>query len=588
MRPFATVRNSVRSTREATLALWAIFIALCGLSVNSQPTSARLPEITRLDGQILADPGSGNDHRAAAGDTTYFGFVDENGFAIPGETWTWDHGAPDPFEGWTLIERSVQGLFRHLTAGTWSDGGNSGVAPLLSGDGSIWVGLNQNEADLECWEDGTGYGNNWLHSFRSPVLTWNGIDPVTLSFEYFNDSEDDFDMTCLQLRHSNGNVMDLRNTCFTGQVGISGDDAPTGQFYSVDIDGSDFGSSTTFEIVFTMTSDGGWSDEDGQYTTKYGAFGVDDIILTGGILEGPQAFDFETGLQGWISEVGVGGTAEGYLVVQDVGTYDIPPGELEDCDIEANVLAFHDENGQHSSYTAQKAISPPVNLAALDGYQTISATLQQFTASNQNSDIFFRIGWDYYPFICEVTGEPTWSGRVGQATFFNGGPGCFELLPEASPFVPVYAEQVRLIYEIVSSCIITGTPEPDCTDNSDFSPILDNVRIRAIGFDDPSSSPLPPVLSTNHGKIEQGRPNPFRTETTISFEVTVTGPVTLTIHDSAGRRIRSLTEGTRPAGHYREDWDGADDHGRSVPAGVYWARLGSSGQSSNLRIVRIE
>jgi subtilase family serine protease len=69
-------------------------------------------------------------------------------------------------------------------------------------------------------------------------------------------------------------------------------------------------------------------------------------------------------------------------------------------------------------------------------------------------------------------------------------------------------------------------------------------------------------------------PNPFTARTTIRFGLAQAAPVTLDIHDVAGRRVRSLAEGTPyAAGAHALEWDARDDDGRGVRAGVYFCRL---------------
>jgi flagellar hook assembly protein FlgD len=55
-------------------------------------------------------------------------------------------------------------------------------------------------------------------------------------------------------------------------------------------------------------------------------------------------------------------------------------------------------------------------------------------------------------------------------------------------------------------------------------------------------------------------------------------PVRLDLYNVAGRRVRNLVRDTRLAGEYADRWDGEDDDGRKVPAGVYFARLEANGQ----------
>lgn len=64
-------------------------------------------------------------------------------------------------------------------------------------------------------------------------------------------------------------------------------------------------------------------------------------------------------------------------------------------------------------------------------------------------------------------------------------------------------------------------------------------------------------------------PNPFSNTSTISFRLGEPTHVLLEIYDQAGRRIRSLENGTRGAGEHHKMWDRRSDEGTRVPAGVY-------------------
>ncbi|UCG29667.1 MAG: hypothetical protein JSV53_12075, partial [candidate division WOR-3 bacterium] len=44
-------------------------------------------------------------------------------------------------------------------------------------------------------------------------------------------------------------------------------------------------------------------------------------------------------------------------------------------------------------------------------------------------------------------------------------------------------------------------------------------------------------------------------------------------YDAAGRLISALAEGMTEPGYYTVHWNGLDDQGRQVPAGVYFVRL---------------
>jgi hypothetical protein len=68
-------------------------------------------------------------------------------------------------------------------------------------------------------------------------------------------------------------------------------------------------------------------------------------------------------------------------------------------------------------------------------------------------------------------------------------------------------------------------------------------------------------------------PNPFNPTTTIRFELPEEGFVKLKIYDIAGRLVKMLLCGEQTAGEHAAVWDGADDAGKIVAAGVYLCRL---------------
>jgi hypothetical protein len=77
-------------------------------------------------------------------------------------------------------------------------------------------------------------------------------------------------------------------------------------------------------------------------------------------------------------------------------------------------------------------------------------------------------------------------------------------------------------------------------------------------------------------------PNPFSTRTTIRFGLPDGGLSTrLAVFDAGGRRIRTLIDGARPAGPNSEIWNGRDDSGNIVSAGVYFLRLEVGGGSDD-------
>ena len=68
-------------------------------------------------------------------------------------------------------------------------------------------------------------------------------------------------------------------------------------------------------------------------------------------------------------------------------------------------------------------------------------------------------------------------------------------------------------------------------------------------------------------------PNPFNPMTTVRFELASQQRVHVSVHDAAGKRVRTLDMGTYNAGQHELTWDGRDEAGRGLASGTYLLRL---------------
>ena len=59
----------------------------------------------------------------------------------------------------------------------------------------------------------------------------------------------------------------------------------------------------------------------------------------------------------------------------------------------------------------------------------------------------------------------------------------------------------------------------------------------------------------------------------VSYELSTPSTVSLGVYDAAGRLLRMLESGARPAGRNQVTWDGTDGAGSRVPQGVCFIRL---------------
>ncbi len=83
-------------------------------------------------------------------------------------------------------------------------------------------------------------------------------------------------------------------------------------------------------------------------------------------------------------------------------------------------------------------------------------------------------------------------------------------------------------------------------------------------------------------------PNPSSSETAIRFSLPETGRVTVTVYDMSGRAVKTLTDTEMKAAEHTLIWDGTDESGKTVGAGVYFCRLRAAGQTVTQKMLRIE
>ena len=86
-------------------------------------------------------------------------------------------------------------------------------------------------------------------------------------------------------------------------------------------------------------------------------------------------------------------------------------------------------------------------------------------------------------------------------------------------------------------------------------------------------------------------PNPFRSSTRITFSIPsrlIGSPVTLTLLDAGGRRLRVFPDLQSAGSPHVVVWDGCDESGLPVPSGVYFLRIQAAGRSVSTQLVRAE
>lgn len=91
----------------------------------------------------------------------------------------------------------------------------------------------------------------------------------------------------------------------------------------------------------------------------------------------------------------------------------------------------------------------------------------------------------------------------------------------------------------------------------------------AVGFGRWTRDDTPPATTT----LSSGWPNPFRATITFQYQARVPGFLHLHVRDIRGRRVTTVERTALSAGIGQISWDGRDDAGQSVPAGIYFVTL---------------
>ncbi len=74
-------------------------------------------------------------------------------------------------------------------------------------------------------------------------------------------------------------------------------------------------------------------------------------------------------------------------------------------------------------------------------------------------------------------------------------------------------------------------------------------------------------------QLENAFPNPFNPETTIPYSVNQQTDIRLAIYNALGQEVKTLVSGRVIPGSYTASWNGMDNFGNQVGAGVYYCRM---------------
>ncbi|RKZ22384.1 hypothetical protein DRQ16_02450, partial [bacterium] len=82
-------------------------------------------------------------------------------------------------------------------------------------------------------------------------------------------------------------------------------------------------------------------------------------------------------------------------------------------------------------------------------------------------------------------------------------------------------------------------------------------------------------------------PNLSQRDVRVVYELPHDGKVSIEIYNVSGRRVKELFRGYQKTGTHELIWDGRDEKGKKVPAGVYWIVVKGEGETGVRKMIKI-
>jgi hypothetical protein len=249
--------------------------------------------------------------------------------------------------------------------------------------------------------------------------------------------------------------------------------------------------------------------------------------------------------------VGIHTPAGGTLLVKE---FEVPSG---------TVLA-----GMELKNNDDRTVFPRIAL-----YRGPAATLDEATLLAEGRDVGatarHRVRLTFSPIVLEASQTVlvaiTWPASDGVRDVGNGAgigatritnPGrSFLVSRTQDAFQPLYVDlAIELLYQGADKASAEGAVDP-----------MGWVRVNSF--------------------LRGGIPNPSAGSTAVEFGIATPSVATLQIFDVAGRKVRTLVRGQLDVGVYTRAWDGLDDTGSEVAAGVYVLKLQTDNRMLTQKVV---
>lgn len=186
------------------------------------------------------------------------------------------------------------------------------------------------------------------------------------------------------------------------------------------------------------------------------------------------------------------------------------------------------------------------------------------TASLFLTDIFIDAVGLYLPGLVEPVLGGAHVTASDHAAFWNRGYPAILVIESR-----IIGAELSPWYHTCDDVIANYVSEIDFAVNTTRA-IIASAAILARDYN-PTDAPIRDELGRAH--LRAPYPSPMQEQTTISFVLPSAQSVDLALYDVRGHRVRTLVQTSRDRGVHDVRWNGRDESGHPVAAGVYFARL---------------
>lgn len=171
--------------------------------------------------------------------------------------------------------------------------------------------------------------------------------------------------------------------------------------------------------------------------------------------------------------------------------------------------------------------------------------------------------------------------RVGVSILPNIIPQGFQYV-SGPDYVEAPANWTEVIYDLSNYDNQNVYIGIRCVSDDAFVFYVDDFTVHSDGGYVSNEDPAVPALQTS---LNGNYPNPFNPETTISLSLKDTAPVKVEIFNLKGQLVKTLVNGTLPAGKHNLVWKGMDNNGKAVSSGVYFYKMSTGKYSSTKKMI---